>query len=146
MPERIARAARMRTTILAMTASVVAVMPAHAEDRIPLPEIVVGAPTTRPRQAPTPTQAPASAGHERCVDVKIGEEHSLGCLNEKLKRQVDGVNPVLNTPPIDAKSQDLKVGIVNVPAVQQQYGQNFGHSVIPYRPAPPVFTLPLGRR
>jgi hypothetical protein len=38
------------------------------------------------------------------------------------------------------------VGIVNVPAVQQQYGQNFGHSVIPYWPPPPVFTSPLGHR
>lgn len=37
--------------------------------------------------------------------------------------------------PVDAKSQDIKVGVVNVPAVQQQYGRNFGVSVIPYRPA-----------
>jgi hypothetical protein len=64
-------------------------MPAHTEDRIPLPEIVVGAPTTRPTQAPAPTQTPANAEHERCVDVKIGEDHSLGCLNERLRRQAD---------------------------------------------------------
>ena len=45
-----------------------------------------------------------------------------------------------NTPPIDAKSQDLKVGVVNIPAVQQQYGRNFGVSAFPYRPPTPVYT------
>jgi hypothetical protein len=30
--------------------------------------------------------------------------------------------------------------------VQQQYGRNFGVSVVPFRPAPPVFSSPLGRR
>jgi hypothetical protein len=29
-------------------------------------------------------------------------------------------------------------GVVNMPAVKQQYGQNFGVSVIPYRPPLPV--------
>jgi len=33
-----------------------------------------------------------------------------------------------------------------MPAVQQQYGRNFGVSAIPYRPAPPVFNSPIGRR
>lgn len=48
---------------------------------------------------------------------------------------------------IDARSSDLKKGVVNLPAVQQQYGKNFGRSVIPYRPGPPpVYTSPLGRR
>jgi hypothetical protein len=30
--------------------------------------------------------------------------------------------------------------------VQQQYGQNFGHSVFPYRPPSPVYSSGLGRR
>ncbi|OKO67645.1 hypothetical protein AC628_38550 [Bradyrhizobium sp. NAS96.2] len=62
-------------------------------------------------------------------------------MNERLKKQVDQVNPpVTNTPPIDAKSSDIKVGVVNVPAVQQQYGRNFGVSAFPYRPAAPVYS------
>ena len=66
-------------------------------------------------------------------------DRSLGCLNDQLKAKVDEVNPTLATPPIDAKSSDLKVGTVNVPGVQQQYGKNFGKSVVPYRPPPPVY-------
>jgi hypothetical protein len=84
-------------------------------------------------------------GQGRCVDVSIGNDASFGCLNQKLKQKVDEVNPpVLNTPPIDARSSDLKVGTVNVPAVQQQYGQNFGRSVIPYRPTV-VYPSGMGR-
>jgi hypothetical protein len=48
----------------------------------------------------------------------------------------------MNLPPIDARSPDIKTGVVNIPAVQQQYGRNFGISVVPYRPPPPVFSTP----
>jgi hypothetical protein len=64
----------------------------------------------------------------------------------QLKRKVDQVNPIQNLPPLDARSQDIKVGTVNIPGVQQQYGQNFGHSVFPYRPPSPVYSSGLGRR
>ncbi|MBR0960677.1 hypothetical protein JQ566_25405 [Bradyrhizobium japonicum] len=70
----------------------------------------------------------------------------MDCLNQKLRREVDRVNPSINLPPIDARSPDNKVGVVNIPGVQQQYGGNFGISVAPYRPAPPVFSAPIGRR
>jgi hypothetical protein len=136
---------------IAVTVAITAAMSARAEDRKMLPEIVVGAP---PPAVPAPASGPhqssgssASGGtHERCVDVSIGDDRSFGCLNEKLKRQVDKVNPVQNIPPIDAKSSDLKVGVVNMPGVQQQYGRNFGVSAVPYRPAAPVFALPTGHR
>jgi hypothetical protein len=139
----------MRTTILAIaTLIVVVVLPAHAEERIILPEItVIGRPpgNTAPPGTPHTGAGPTNDGHTRCGTANGGDQ-SFGCLNETLKKQVDQINPVLNAPPIDAKSQDLKVGTVNIPAVQQQYGQNFGHSVIPYRPPPLVFTSPLGHR
>jgi hypothetical protein len=81
---------------------------------------------------------------EICVDVEIGNERapSLGCLNRRLKLQVDRVAPSLNVPPIDARSQDTRVGVANTVAVQQQYGQNFGRSAIPFRPQP-TFANPL---
>jgi hypothetical protein len=134
----------MKSAIFAIAVSMMTAMSAQAEERTMLPEIVVGAPppsTNTPRES---SASPASGStHERCAE---GDDRSLGCLNEKLKRQVDRVNPVQNTPPIDAKSSDLKVGVVNVPAVQQQYGRNFGVSAIPFRPAPPVFSSPMGHR
>lgn len=121
-----------------------------AEERVNVPEIVIGghAPEivvggSKPVSADS---SRASASPDRCVEVEIGSSRSMNCLNQKLKKEVDKVNPSLNLPPIDARSQDLKVGIVNVPAVQQQYGRNFGVSAIPYRPAPPVFNSPIGRR
>ncbi len=83
---------------------------------------------------------------ERCVDVQIGNDRSIGCLNQRLRREVDRVNPTINTPPIDAKSQDIRVGVVNIPGVQQQYGQNFGRSVIPFRPPAPVYSSQIGPR
>jgi hypothetical protein len=88
----------------------------------------------------------ASEEHERCVDVRIGDEGSFSCLNQELRRQVDQVNPSPNVAPFDAKSQDLKVGAANTSAVRQQYGPNFGRSVFPYRPPSLVYSSPLGRR
>jgi hypothetical protein len=87
-----------------------------------------------------------SAEQQRCVDVRIGGEGAFSCLNQELRRQVDQVNPNLDVAPLDAKSQDLKVGVANMPAVRQQYGQNFGRSVFPYRPPPLVYSSPLGPR
>jgi hypothetical protein len=57
----------------------------------------------------------------------------------------DRVNPSMPAAPLDASSPDLKVGTVNIPAVQQQYGKNFGVSVMPYRPPPPIYNVPMGR-
>lgn len=109
--------------------------PAIAQQRTTtLPEIIVG--------GSTPTQL----SQERCVEVEIGSSRAFNCLNQRLKREVDRVNPSMNIPPVDARSADIRVGVVNMPAVQQQYGRNFGVSVVPYRPAPPVFTSPIGRR
>lgn len=85
---------------------------------------------------------PAPVTQERCVEVEIGGSSSFGCLNQKLKREVDRVNPTPNLPPVDAHSPDTHIGVVNVPAVQQQYGSNFGKSVIPFRPPPSTYGTP----
>lgn len=73
-------------------------------------------------------------GHESCVEVEIGSSRAYDCLNTQLKEKVEKVAPLPNIPPLDARSPDTKLGIVNVPAVKQQYGKNYGNSVIPYRP------------
>lgn len=71
---------------------------------------------------------------QRCVDVQIGGDSAFGCLNEKLRREVDNVNPTINQPPIDARSSDVRVGNGNEAAVRQQLGSNYGRSITPYRP------------
>jgi len=113
-------------------------------------------------QAPGPTDRPAdpsierregtiigggqtSSTIERCVDVQIGGDRAFGCLNDKLRREVDKVNPSINQPPIDARSSDVRVGNANEAAVRQQYGSNYGRSAIPYRP-PTIPTNVLPRR
>lgn len=85
---------------------------------------------------------PGAPTFERCVEVEIGRENAFGCLNQKLRREVDRVNPPLNLPPLDARSADVRVGNVNEAAVRQQYGANYGRSVIPYRPPVPAYVLP----
>lgn len=139
----------MKALMLAITMAGLPAMQALAQtpqpQHTPLPEIIVGAPpptvnlnrdTGGGSSGRTATRGSGSGPGERC-----GDAASLGCINERLKKQVDQVNPpVTNTPPFDAKSQDLKVGVVNIPAVQQQYGRNFGVSAFPYRPPAPVYT------
>jgi hypothetical protein len=101
--------------------------------------LVMSATALAQRNPPSTTDG---GTHQTCVDVEIGGEHSFGCLNEKLKRKVDQVNPVMNVPPVDAHSPSTEIGLFNDPALREQYGQNYGKSVMPYRPAAPVFTSP----
>jgi hypothetical protein len=115
--------------------------------------VIVAAPVAG--QAPDPISPPAerrqgaiiggqptTSTFERCVDVQIGSDGAFGCLNQKLRREVDKVNPSLNPAPIDARSSDIRVGNVNETAVRQQYGSNYGRSVIPFRPPVPANVLP----
>ncbi|WP_315705576.1 MULTISPECIES: hypothetical protein [unclassified Bradyrhizobium] len=140
-----------------VVALVAALSPARAQDPRPLPPVTVDAPPPSPL-LPSPsnpgaaTAAPALGGGQaggnkgRCTEAKGETDTSFGCINERLRRKVDEVNPpVLNLPPIDAKSSDLKVGTVNIPAVQQQYGRNFGHSAVPYRPTV-IYPSGMGHR
>ncbi len=124
----------MRRLSLALGASLVLAGECYAQqppDR--LPQIEVGAQRL----------TPANSGN--CAKAPAGSSQSLNCLNQKLKQQVDQVNPPAVDAPLNAGSGDTKIGIVNLPAVQQQYGKNYGHSVIPFRPPPPTFASPLSR-
>jgi hypothetical protein len=122
----LAAASCLAVAVTIAIGTMVTTAPGKAEDRLIMPEITI---------TPSPTPSPPDASRQHCVDKN---DQSLGCLNEKLRAKVDEVNPTLTTPPIDAKSSDLKVGTVNVPGVQQ-HGKNFGKSVVPYRPPPPVY-------
>jgi hypothetical protein len=142
----------MRPIMLSLVAAVWLVSPGQAEEVTVLPEIVIGGDSGNPpvRREGGAAARPevvigggagnASAGPDKCAEGGSGK--AMDCLNKKLKREVDRVNPVVNLPPIDARSPDIRTGVVNIPAVQQQYGRNFGVSAFPYRPPPPVFTMP----
>ncbi|WP_143199259.1 hypothetical protein [Bradyrhizobium sp. NAS80.1] len=115
---------------------------AHAQEGVPtlLPEVIVK-PPSRPLG---PADANQGAGGSAATNAKKDDGKAFEKLNREFKRKVDEVNPITNTPPLDARSPDTRIGVVNVPGVQQQYGKNFGHSAFPYRPAPSVYTPPLG--
>jgi hypothetical protein len=137
----------MRLIACSLIVTIGLVAPGAAEERVTvLPEIVIGrgpsaGGATSPGAATTGAGGRTSAP-DRCVEVEIGSSRAMDCLNQKLKHEVDRVNPTINLPPIDARSPDTKVGVVNTPGVQQQYGKNFGVSVVPYRPPPPTFSAP----
>jgi hypothetical protein len=98
--------------------------------------------TAAPREVTIGGQVPPAPTVQQCVDVQIGGDHAFGCLNQQLKREVERVNPPANLPPLDARSSDVKVGNVNEAAVRQQYGSNYGRSVIPFRPPAAGFVAP----
>jgi hypothetical protein len=130
----------MRTLSLALVALAAFAGPSFGQKAAapPVKEIMIGG------QPPSPE--PSGENTENCVEVEIGGDKVFNCLNDKLKRQSERVIPLPNIAPIDSHSSDIKLGIANMPAVKQQYGRNFGNSVIPYRPSPPVYAPPLGPR
>jgi hypothetical protein len=129
---------RLRAVALAAAAMVMSIaIPVGVDAQTLLPEITVN---------PSPPKINDRTGRKSGDDGKSEDSRSFDRLNEQLKRKVDETNPTGNSPPLDARSPDLKTGVVNIPGVQQQYGKNFGHSVIPYRPDRPVFSSPLTPR
>jgi hypothetical protein len=106
------------------------------------PGAAAGLSTERSESVIIGGKPPPAPVFERCIEVEIGGDRALGCLNQQLKRKVERVNPSINLPPLDARSPDVRVGNVNEAAVRQQYGSNYGRSAYPFRPPPPVFTLP----
>ena len=77
-----------------------------------------------------------------CVQVQIaGQQPSIyNCLNQQLRAQAQGAVPGgVPAPPLGAGSPGNAVGTFNEQGVKEQYGQNFGKSVLPYRPPAPVF-------
>jgi len=137
MGHRFRKIGRTRTAVLAAcavlaaTASAAAQAPGGNPDpSMERPRITVGG-----GASPAPTL-------DRCVEVEIGGDRAFGCLNQKLRREVDQINSAINLPPIDARSSDVRVGNVNEAAVRQQYGSNYGRLAFPYRPPAPNFVLP----
>jgi hypothetical protein len=131
MTNRLCRFGRTRSALLATCVAFFAVTPLAAQTTS----------ESKPPSAPSHQGViiggtpPQSQTFERCVDVQVGgERNAFGCLNEKLKREVNRVNPSMNLPPLDARSSDVRVGNVNEAAIREQYGSNYGRSAVPFRP------------
>ena len=122
---------RRRAVSLMLFGAALVVGQASGEERLNTTEVIIGG-----EQIPT----------QRCVAVQIGQSKGFDCLNAKLRRDVEQVSPQLNLPPIDARSSDIKTGVINIPGVQQQYGRNFGVSAVPYRLPAPIYPGPLHGR
>ena len=73
---------------------------------------------------------------ETCVEVEIGGEKTpnLICLNQQLQKTVENAQPIGNVAPLDASSPSVRLGGYNETALKQQYGPNYGKSVVPWRP------------
>jgi hypothetical protein len=95
-----------------------------------------------PRSPPVLIIGGAKPPAQRCDDGSV-RQSSQDCLNQKLRP--DNAPP-LPRAPIDARSPDIQTGLVNIPAVKQQYGRNFGVSAHPYRPPPLTYSNPLRGR
>ncbi len=76
-----------------------------------------------------------------CVQVQVGGQNaSLACLNQNMQSQaLEAAGQAPATIPLAAGSASNAIGIFNQAGVAEQYGKNFGVSVTPYRPPPPVF-------
>jgi hypothetical protein len=89
--------------------------------------------------AQTPADGPA------CVQVQIAGQAApaFACLNQELQSQAQAAHQAPRiAAPLGAGGPSNATGTFNQTGVAQQYGKNFGSSVIPYRPPPPVFTNP----
>lgn len=89
----------------------------------------------------TPATAPAG---QTCVQAIIAGHQPLpyNCLNQELQQQVQGTGQAVPAIPLGSTSPSNATGTFNEQSLKQQYGQNYGKSVTPYRPPAPVFNSP----
>jgi hypothetical protein len=104
------------------------------------PILVIGllsaATSTQPARA-------ADAPSQTCVDVRIGDQRSYGCLDQQLARQAQESHAPAAIPSLSATSPALAVGGYNQGATHERLGTSFGHSVIPQRPPPAQYPSSL---
>lgn len=80
-----------------------------------------------------------------CVQVQVaGQKPSpYACLNQQLQQQAQDASPTQPQLPLAANAPSNQVGTFNEQGLAEQFGQNFGKSVMPYRPDAPVYNNPL---
>ena len=80
---------------------------------------------------------------QTCQTVTAGSAQSYACINESQRELVEHQKQALGASVPNANSPAPQLGLYNQAATREQYGSAFGHSVIPQRPPPPVYTNPL---
>jgi hypothetical protein len=73
-----------------------------------------------------------------CTDVQVGSAQSYDCINAQLGT-VAHATPRFSSDtdaPVTSSSPSNVVGTFNEGATRNRLGANFGHSAVPYRPAP----------
>jgi hypothetical protein len=90
---------------------------------------------------PGSTGQPTAGNGNTCVQTQIGNEKPspYNCLNQQLQQQTQGGQGAPGIPPVTSSSPSNQVGTFNRQGLSEQYGKNFGKSVIPYRPPAPVY-------
>lgn len=82
-----------------------------------------------------------------CAAQNPDGSRSLGmdCLNAQLEKAISSVAPVPDLKALDAagRGNPEQAGTFSFTAQAIRMGSNFGKSVIPQRPAPPLFANPL---
>ena len=88
-----------------------------------------------------PAASPSSPGDggRACVEVEIAGERTpdYACLSDALRGAVAAARPVANLPTVGRQPGPNAVGLITPTEVRQQYGPDFGTSVVPYRPVVP---------
>lgn len=103
--------------------------------------LVCMAPAIAQAQATTPGVA---SGSKPCVEVRIGNEPTYGCLNAQIERLIPQRRFEAGSDlPVPANIPAPAAGTFNQAATAEQLGTSFGHSTKPQRPAPPVYASPL---
>jgi hypothetical protein len=86
-----------------------------------------------------------AADPQSCVDVQVGSERYYHCLNQQMQNVPRNPSSAAKDAPLSAGSPAPAVGSFNQSATHERLGNSFGKSVVPQRPAPPVFSSPLVR-
>lgn len=86
-----------------------------------------------------------SAAKPVCVDAEVDGQRALSydCLSTQLKPKTEPQSSASQTAAESrAKAPSNRVGTFNASAERNRFGNNWGKSVTPQRPAPPVAVPP----
>lgn len=128
-PLRLARAAAAGLALALLWAAPLAQAQAQAEA------------ASGPSQVSAVTVTAARSQAKACPPTASGGKPGVECAAARLGEAGKAAQASARQSPagftLSARSPDVAVGVVTLPALTEQFGSNLGKSVHPYRPAPP---------